>query len=156
MSFGLTLPPMMKGQRIGSLWEVEHDMVFPTFRFVVRGKFGAKAACLDAHQRVQLGIEIGRTAEDLGGDLVFFNWCAGMIQSLLGEKMKQLAERLGAVKSLAVHELFDLPEELRPFRHKPPVTLQSQERSKARILLQGRALFLVTAFNGYRLLGLTE
>lgn len=131
-------------------------MVFPTFRLVVRGKFGAKAACLDAHQRVQLGIEVGRTAEDLGGNLVFLHWRAGMIQSLLGEKMKQLAERLRAVKSLAVHEFFDLSEELRSFCHKRPVTLQSQERSKAPILLQDRALFLVTAFNGYRLLDVTE
>src|SRR5215475_455840 len=152
MGFRLPLSSMVKRENVRPLREVHQDRVLRAFRLVVRRQLGAKPTRLHAHQRIELGIEIRWPPEHFGGNLVLLHSGAGMIQRLLGEILKKLAQRFRAMERLAIDQLLYLTQKLSTFCHNNPVTLLSQESSRPRMLLQDRALSPVTVFNRLRLL----
>ncbi len=98
----------MKGQGIGTLAQFDNDWVVDSLRCVVLREFGAEAARLYAHERIEMRIKISRPAEDLGGNLIFLECDSRLFDGVFGEITKELAERLGSLKSMAVYQLLYL------------------------------------------------
>ncbi len=89
---------------------------------VVFGELYAKTPCLDADHRIQLGVEIRRTPENLGRDLIFLDRRSRVIQDMFGKVAQQFAQRLRAMQDMAVHQPVDLSETLLSFRQRNLVT----------------------------------
>jgi hypothetical protein len=81
---------------------------------VVFGQLHAEASSLNANGGVALRVEPGRSAKDLGSDLVLLQGYAGMIQRMFGEVAEELAERLGGVEAMTINKFIYLLEALLP------------------------------------------
>ena len=68
---------------------------------VVLGELYAKASGLHPHSGVALRIESCRAAQDLGRDLVFLERDPRVIEGVLSQIAKQLAQRFRAVQAMA-------------------------------------------------------
>src|SRR6266851_52804 len=108
---------MVEREEVGSLGEVDPDGVIGALRGIVFRQLRAKAPSLHANHGIQLRIEIGLAAEDLGRDLVLLERSTGMIEGMLGKIAKQLAERFGAVQRMAAGKPFYLSKFLSAVGH---------------------------------------
>ena len=99
---------MMQSKGIGSLWQIYKDGIFKPIGRVVLVELLPEPSHLDADGRIHLGIEVGRTSEDLGRDLVFLRMSPGMIDRISGQIAQQLAERFGPMQQTTIRNLFDL------------------------------------------------
>src|ERR1700736_6307971 len=81
-----TWGPWMKRQDVRSLGKFHQDgVVGCRFAVIVLGEFCSQAPGLDSHHGVDLRIEIVLSTEYFGGDLIFLQRSAGMIQGMLGD-----------------------------------------------------------------------
>ena len=103
----------MERQRVRTLRQFDHNRIIDPIRSVILREFGPQASGLNAHQRIQMGIEISRASEDLSCDLIFLDGNAGVFDGLFGQITEKFAERFGAVKRMAVYQPLDFGEELR-------------------------------------------
>ena len=98
----------MESQSVRALGQLHQDRVFAALRSVIFGKFGAQASGLDPNEGVQMRIEIARTPENFGGDLIFLQRQSGMLDGMVGEVPQEFAQRLRTVKSMAIYQLLNL------------------------------------------------
>src|ERR1700720_3822226 len=97
-----TWGPWMEGQNVGAFWQIHPDgVVGGSVAIIVLGEFCAQATGLDAHHGIDLRIEVGLSAKDFGGDLVFLERDAWMIHGVFGDIAQKLAEGFRAVQNRA-------------------------------------------------------
>jgi hypothetical protein len=109
--------PLVKGEAISSLGHFQHERVVNPLRRVVLRQFGAKAARLDSHHGIKVGVKVFLATEDLGSNLVFLRRYTGMFKRMVRQILEQLAERLRAVQSTAAEQLLEVRELLGPISH---------------------------------------
>ena len=85
---------------------------------VVLGKLDAKASGLHPHGGVALRIESRWAAQHLRGDLVFLERYPRMIERVLCQIAKQLAQRFRTVQAMAFGKPLYLLEALLPSKRK--------------------------------------
>lgn len=81
---------------------------------VVLGEFYAKTSSLYANRRITLWIKPCRAPQNLGGNLVLLQGDAWVIERMLREVAKQLAQRLGGMKAMTFCKSIYLLEALLP------------------------------------------
>ena len=101
---------MVEGQDVGTAGQLDSDRVLDAVGVVVFGELYAQSSSLDANHRIELGIEVSRAAEDFRRNLILLDGSARVIEGVLGEISKKLAQLLGAMQGMTVHQLIDLPE----------------------------------------------
>jgi len=92
---------------VRALWQFDNERVTRSFDRVILRQFHAPASCLHANGRVQVGIEIRRTSEHLGGNLILLERSTRVFNCVLGKITKQFTERFGAMQSFALNELIN-------------------------------------------------
>ena len=147
---------MIKRGQVRSFGQLDRNRVFHAFGVVILRQLCAQSSGLDPDHRVQLRVEVGGAAENLGRDLIFLDGGSWMIQGMLGEIAEELAEGLGAVQHLAIRHSVYLREVLLVFRHFGGLRLH-RECNNARIPLQAWGLTRVTVSDALKLAsGLAE
>lgn len=100
----------MKGEGIVALGEFDEELILGTFGRVVLGQFRPETPSLDAHHGVHMRVEVLLPAEDFGRNLILLGGGTRVIPGVIGEIAQELAEGLGAMKSMATEEPVDLNE----------------------------------------------
>jgi len=95
---------MVERQDISAFGKFDDDGIVGTLGAVVFGEFEAKASGLHSDGGIRLGIEVTSATEDFGGDLVFLERCAGVIDRVLGEVLQELAEGFRSVKDMTINK----------------------------------------------------
>ncbi len=75
----------MEGKRVSTFWQLNDDRVVRSLRGVVLSEFRAQPSRLHPYQRVQVGIEIRRTTEYFGRNLVFLKGNTWVLNGLIGQ-----------------------------------------------------------------------
>jgi hypothetical protein len=81
---------------------------------VILGQLNPQAPSLDPDCGVALGVESGRSSQNLGSNLVLLQSDAWMIQGVFGEVAQQFAQRFRTVKAMAFNKFIYLLEALLP------------------------------------------
>ncbi len=109
--------PEMEGESVRTFRQFDDNGIGRSFRAVVLRQFDSQATGLNANGGIGGRIEIRRAAEDLSRQLIFLDRSSGMVERLLSQILKHLAQRFRSVKDGAVCELFDFLRELIALRH---------------------------------------
>ena len=104
----------VKCECVGTLGDLDDDEVVGALMRVIFGEFHSQAASLHADRGIALGIEAGGAAQDFGGDLVFLEADAGVIEGVLSEVAEEFAQGFRAVKAMAFNKFIYLLEALLP------------------------------------------
>ncbi len=102
----------MERERVRPLGNLDHNRIFGALLRIVLGELYSQAPRLHADRGITLRIESGRSAQNFGGNLVFLQGDAGMIQGVFGEVAQQFAQRFGAVQAMTFNKLIYLLEAL--------------------------------------------
>jgi hypothetical protein len=94
----------MERKRVCPLGQFNQDGILGAFGSVIFGDLRAEPSRLHANQRIQLRIKLGRSAENLSRNLIFLERDSRFADRVVCKIAKKLAERLGAVKSMAVNQ----------------------------------------------------
>lgn len=117
------------------MWDFKDNTVSRAFVTVIVEQLEAEPARLHADCRVSLWIEVFRTAEDFGRDLVFLGRGSGLRQLMLGQIAKQFTKRFGFAERVAMDELFNLIE--------VALFINDLDRRNRHVTLQPRPLYLL-------------
>ena len=102
----------MERNGVGALGDLDQYGIVYALMRVVLGELYAKASGLHPHSGVALRIESCRAAQDLGRDLVFLERDPGVIEGVLGQIAKQLAQRFRTAEAMTIGKLIYLLEAL--------------------------------------------
>src|SRR5947199_374624 len=103
---------LMKRENVSPLRQLHNNGIIRAFRAVVLRQLHAQPARLHADRRIRLRIEIRWPAENFSRNLIFFQRYARMMEGMLGQVPKQLAERFRSVQDMTADQAFDLNEKL--------------------------------------------
>ena len=109
---------MMERENVGPLRHFHDDRIVRTIRAVVLSQLHAQASCLHADGRIRLRVEIRRSSKDFRSDLIFLQGDARMMECMVGEITKQLAERFRPMKDTTADQAIDLSEKLLPLGYR--------------------------------------
>jgi hypothetical protein len=108
----------MERDGVGALGDLDqYGIVCALMRVVLRELY-AKASGLHPDRRVALRIESRWATQDLGRDLIFLKRDPRVIEGVLGQVAKQLAQRFRAVQAMAFGKSLYLLEALLPSNRK--------------------------------------
>src|ERR1700691_2037149 len=102
--------PVMEGNRIRSLGQFDPNGIFGAFSRVVLRELGPQAPGLNAHHGIYGRVEVRGAAEFLGRNLMLLEGCSGMLDGVVRQVAKQLAERLRPMEHAAVRDLLHLSQ----------------------------------------------
>src|SRR5438874_3846479 len=90
----------VKNQGVSALAKLYDKRVIRSFRRIVLRKLGAQSSGLYAYEGIEMRVKIRWPTEDFRRDLIFLGRNSWMIDCVVGEITKQLAERLGSVEEM--------------------------------------------------------
>lgn len=118
----------LKHEVVAAFGELDEDGVVCALGGVILGELDAKTAGLNANGGIGVGIEVGAAAVNFGGNLILLEGSVGVKERLLGEVLKEAAERFRAAENMAFGNVIYLLEEF--FRAKRESACDSHRTGK--------------------------
>ncbi len=104
----------MERQRVRSFGDLHEDGIVRALMRVILGQLDAQPSSLDADCGVTLGVESGRSAQDLGGNLVLLERDSGVIERVLSQVPQQFAQGFRGMQAMTFNKFIYLLEALLP------------------------------------------
>src|ERR1700686_410871 len=104
--------PQVERERVRALGNLDQNGIVRTLMRVILCQLDAQAPSLNPDCRVALGVESGRSSQNLGGNLVLLQSDARMIQGMFREVTQQFARRFRAVQAMTFNKFIYLLEAL--------------------------------------------
>jgi hypothetical protein len=102
-----------KNRNVGAFGNFDDEGIGGTVFEMILREQSAQSPSLDTHRRAGTRLEIGRLAENAGGDRVFLECCRTSMEGLLDQKSKKTLHPRGALKNGASNDPVELiPDQL--------------------------------------------